>query len=97
MGAPDPDLCERGKPAGLAGAVCRHRGQRRGDGSIIKRFRSSHARAPENLGASKRAQYRGTVGSISTDQASMPPCTLKVCSKPCCRKKPVARSDRTPW
>ena len=41
-------------------------------------------------------QYRGTLRSISSDHAVMPPLTLLTYLKPCCRRKFSAFSERTP-
>ena len=43
-----------------------------------------------------RIQYFGTLESISSDQALMPPLTLLTYLKPCCFRKLTALSERTP-
>ena len=43
-----------------------------------------------------RGQYRGTSGSISRDQASMPPARLWTDSKPLPRRNRATRRLRTP-
>ena len=46
--------------------------------------------------AAPAAQYFGTLWSISSDQALMPPLTLFTYLKPCSFKKLSALSERTP-
>ncbi len=44
-----------------------------------------------------RAQYRGTVSSISFDHRSMPPCMDRTSAKPRCRSRRVMMREREPW
>ena len=59
-------------------------------GAAEVRRKKSRARRPV-------AQYRGTLGSTSMDQASMPPARLCTFVKPCERKNSAACWERPPW
>lgn len=45
----------------------------------------------------RRLQYRGTAGSMSIDQRSIPPAIDTAPAKPRARSVVAARSERRPW
>jgi len=83
----DDDAIGEGADCDTLGRVCSPNG-------------SGH-RATLGIGDASRAvvnshQYLGTLWSISSDQALMPPLTLFKYLKPCSRRNCSARKDRTP-